>query len=124
MEFTCAARQSGRRLIVTVAGDLDLAVYPRLQAEADIWSGKGLDVVLDCSDVTFMDSMGLRVLVQLRRNLMDAGRTLVLANPSARVRRVLELAGVQGLFALAPGAEFVEAAEAVEGDEAVGGQPT
>ena len=108
MEFTCAARQSGQQLIVTAAGDVDLAIYPRLQAEADIWASKGLDVALDCSGVTFMDSMGLRVMVELRQALSDAGRTLTLTKVSTPVSRVLELAGVESFFGLpaaAPSAE-------------------
>lgn len=108
MEFTCNARQSGQQLLVTLVGDVDLAAYPRLQAEADDWAGKALDVVLDCRDVTFMDSMGLRVLVQLRQTLTEAGRTLTLANASTPVRRVLQLAGVIAFFGLDTDAQSVE----------------
>lgn len=98
MEFTCAARQAGQRLIVTVAGDVDLAVYPRLQAEAEVWAAKDTDVAVDCSGVTFMDSMGLRFLVQLRQAVTAAGHTFSLVGPSQPVSRVLELAGLQTLF--------------------------
>jgi anti-anti-sigma factor len=98
MDFTCTARPSGQRLIVTVAGDVDLAAYPRFQAEAETYAGKGTDVVLECSGVTFLDSMGLRVLVEFRRTVTDAGHSFTLADPSHPVSRVLELAGVQRLF--------------------------
>jgi anti-anti-sigma factor len=101
MEFTCTAQQSGQRLIVAVAGDVDLAIHPRFQAESEAWADKGTDVVLDCSGVTFMDSMGLRVLVQLRHDVTRAGHSFALAAPSKPVTRVLELAGVQGVFELA-----------------------
>lgn len=108
MEFTCTTRQSGQRLDVTVAGDIDLAIYPRFRAEAESWAGQGVAVVLDCSGVTFMDSMGLRVLVQLRQDLADAGQTLTLVNPSERVSRVLELAGVREVFVQAAGPQSAD----------------
>jgi stage II sporulation protein AA (anti-sigma F factor antagonist) len=98
MEFTCSAHQSGQHLSAAVAGDIDLAVHPRFQAEAKAWAGKHTDVVLDCSGVTFMDSMGLLVLVELRRDVTEAGHAFVLANPSTPVSRVLELAGLHEVF--------------------------
>jgi len=99
MEFTCTARQAEQQIVVTVTGEIDLAVYPRLRAEAEIWAGKDTDVVLDCRQVTFMDSMGVRFLVQVRQMLSDTGHTISLANPSRPVMRVLELAGLRDLFA-------------------------
>lgn len=98
MEFSCTAQQADTHLKVTVTGDVDLAIYPLFQAEAETWAGKQADVVLDCSGVTFLDSMGLRVLVQLRNDLAANGHDFALAGPSEPVRRVLELAGVQSLF--------------------------
>jgi len=67
-------------------------------AEAATWAANGSDVRLNCSGVTFMDSMGLRVLVGLWQNLTDADRTVTLIDPSERVSRVLDLAGVTQLF--------------------------
>jgi anti-anti-sigma factor len=101
MRFTCSAQQTEERLVATVAGDVDLAAHPRFQAEADAWAGKGADVVLDLSGVTFMDSMGLRVLVELRQAVVDAGHAFALAAPSRPVDRVLALAGLDKLFDLA-----------------------
>jgi stage II sporulation protein AA (anti-sigma F factor antagonist) len=45
-----------------------------------------------------MDSMGLRVLVQLMRAVVAGGHAFTLADPSEPVTRVLELAGVQNVF--------------------------
>lgn len=98
MEYSCTARQSGRQLVAAISGDVDLAVHARFQAAADGWAAQGTDVLLDCSGVTFMDSMGLRVLVQLMRAVIGGGHAFQLADPSEPVARVLELAGVQNVF--------------------------
>ena len=55
-------------------------------------------VVLDVEDVTFMDSGGLRVLIQLSSKMGVGGITL--RSPSRSVRRLLELAGLSDTFRL------------------------
>lgn len=101
MEFSCTARQSGGLLVLEVAGDVDLAVHARFQAEVDrLWPRTPTDVVMDCSRVTFLDSMGLRVLVQALQRAAGHGCGFALAAPSQPVLRVLELAGVTGLFSV------------------------
>jgi stage II sporulation protein AA (anti-sigma F factor antagonist) len=99
MRFSCTTRRTAGHLVIALAGDIDLAIYSRLNADAETWVDKQIDLVLDCSGVTFMDSMGLRVLVYLKRAVTEAGHNLTLADPSQPVTRVLELAGVQELFA-------------------------
>ncbi|GAA2010531.1 hypothetical protein GCM10009839_00540 [Catenulispora yoronensis] len=85
-------------MILTVAGDVDLAVHAAFQAALDEqWQGAE-NLVIDCSEITFLDSMGLRVLVQALQTATTNNHTFALAAPSAPVLRVLELAGVQSLF--------------------------
>jgi stage II sporulation protein AA (anti-sigma F factor antagonist) len=121
MEFTCAGRRVGRHFVAAVAGDIDLAIHPRFQAEADAWADSGTDVILDCSGVTFMDSMGLRVLVRLQEAVVEAGHAFYLAEPSRPVLRVLELACVLDLFETAGPAQDADVRppdEVVSGDAA------
>lgn len=100
MDFSCDARQDAGRVVLTVAGDVDLAAHGRFEAEvAKSWDGT-TDLVLDCSRVAFLDSMGLRVLARARQRAIDNGHELVLAAPTQPVLRVLELAGVTELFTI------------------------
>jgi len=112
LEFSCTARQSTDRVVLTVTGDVDLAAHARFEADVDqAWDGT-TDLVIDCSGVEFLDSMGLRVLVQCRQVAVDNGREFALAGPSEAVVRVLELAGVRSLFSV------VEAVPDAEADPA------
>lgn len=98
MEFSCTARQLADRVVVTVGGDVDLAAHTRFEADLQqFWTGSS-DLVIDCSQVTFLDSMGLRVLVQFKQQAAEKGREFALAAPSEPVLRVLQLAGVRDLF--------------------------
>ena len=105
MQFSCTANQAANRTVLTVAGELDLAAHDRFKADVDLFWGASTDLVLDCSQVTFLDSMGLRVLVHAMQRASDTGRVVSLAAPSTAVLRVLELAGVDSLFPIEPAAQ-------------------
>jgi anti-anti-sigma factor len=102
MEFSCTARQIAGRVVLTVAGDVDLATHSRFEAGVEQSWTASEDLVIDCSQITFLDSMGLRVLVQARQRATENGRGFALAAPSEPVLRVLELAGVTSLFPVGP----------------------
>jgi anti-anti-sigma factor len=52
------------------------------------------DLRVDFSGVTFIDSSGLRVVLEVHQTLDRDGRRLVLVDPSRPVARLLELAGL------------------------------
>lgn len=51
-------------------------------------------VTVDLAAVTFIDSSGLRVLVRAEKRQAAGGGGLTIANPSAPVRRLLEITGL------------------------------
>ena len=85
-------------MLLTLTGDLDLSAYGALVAQLTTLIGVGHAVVIDCSGVTFLDSMGLRALLEGLYAAADAGLDLELTGPSDPVLRVLELSGTTGLF--------------------------
>jgi anti-sigma B factor antagonist len=89
-----------------VHGDVDLAAVPDLEEalEAAIRDSVGAFVV-DLTDVSFIDSTGLQVLLRARALLGREDRALVLVCPHGPVRRVFELAGVSDVFVLYPTAD-------------------
>ena len=81
-----------------VGGEIDASTAPTLeQAFDDLPTGDGR-VVLDLSDVSFIDSSGLRVLIALAGRADEQGRPLVLDRPSPAVARLLEITGLVELF--------------------------
>ncbi len=55
-------------------------------------------VIIDMSAVTFMDSSGLRVLVEAQQRAEAGGPKLVLRAPSRQIVRLLDLAGLTETF--------------------------
>ncbi len=52
------------------------------------------DVVVELSGVSFVDSSGLRLLLDVHRVLERDGRRLIVLAPSRPVRRLIEIAGL------------------------------
>jgi len=78
--------------VVTVRGELDLATAPRLGEEIERRLN-GSDVVLDLSEVPFIDSSGIRVLLEAAR-LAAAGERKLSVRCSPAVERALSLCGL------------------------------
>lgn len=80
---------------IALAGELDPHTAPLLQLEIDrVLEDEGTDLVLDLSQLGFVDSSGLRVLIAAQHQLAEQGGTLVLRTPSETVRRLLEITGL------------------------------
>jgi anti-sigma B factor antagonist len=82
--------------VVRLAGELDLAGAARVTAAVERLAGRGEAVVLDLRDVTFIDSTGVRTLLDVERG---ADGPVALLAPSPAVLRVLELTQLRGRFA-------------------------
>lgn len=59
-------------------------------------------IVLDLSSVDYMSSAGLREIVSALKKAKKAQGDVRLANPSSRVREVLEMAGLDTIFRIFP----------------------
>ena len=68
------------------ASDLAAAISPRTPGRA----------TLDIAEVSFMDSSGLRVLVEASLRARNDGGSLVLLNPQHAIRRLVILSGLAG----------------------------
>jgi anti-sigma B factor antagonist len=92
---TAVASLSSELALISVSGELDLYTAQRLQARIDEAGAVGADtVVVDLSEVSFIDSTALAVLVQETRRLEGRGHSLVLVTNDPRTKRVVEVTGL------------------------------
>ena len=88
-----------------ITGSLDVPSGGMLHELLDHLSRTPGNITLDLAGVTFMDSGGLRAVLQACTDLGDRGEVL-LVDPSDQVRRLLEITGVE---ASCPNLRVVEA---------------
>jgi anti-anti-sigma factor len=90
-EFEITRMQGGAGL--KLAGELDLATTPELSKALLDPSLPESQFRLDLSELTFVDSCGIRAILMLAKSQNGRG-PLVLLNPTAPVSRVFELLGL------------------------------
>ena len=79
--------------IVAASGEIDAHSAPLLSDALDPLPGSG-DVELDLGEVSFVDSSGLRVIIDTHQRAEAADRRLVITNPSKAVTRLIEISGL------------------------------
>lgn len=105
--------------LMRLEGEVDLSSAPVLTDQFAQCAGRGItDMVIDATQVTFMDSTGLHALIEGKRLVHDDGMRIFLV-PSPQMRRVLELVFPEPLFA-ARLDTVDEALAAVDGVSAAG----
>ena len=100
-EYSCQAHDMPGGVVLVVRGDVDLAASDRLWKDIASRLVPPAEVVVDCSGITFMDSMGLRSLIRAAQAAAEQeGVRFALAAPSAPVLRVLDLSGTADVFVI------------------------
>jgi anti-sigma B factor antagonist len=87
----------GETVVVHVAGELDLATAPSLDAAVSEALEMGQhSLVVDLLGVTFMDSSGLGSLVSVKEGEPSIDMTLVIGG--GIVQKLIDITGLSGLF--------------------------
>jgi anti-sigma B factor antagonist len=108
--------------VVTPAGEIDIATAPQLKSRLVGLLGEGFSrLVVDLSEVSYLDSTGLGVLVAFSRRLPEDGE-VALAQPPGAVSRLLEITGLDATFAVH--ATVDEAVAHIRGEDAAAAQPS
>jgi anti-anti-sigma factor len=86
---------------VAVHGEVDISVAGALETALDAAIRDSVGAfVIDLSELEFIESTGLHVLLRARGMLGREDRALVVVCPHGPVRRVFELSGLSELFVL------------------------
>lgn len=82
---------------VRASGDVDMATAPSLRECLASLAG---NVVVDLSEVTFLDSTAMSVLIAEHKRRVGAGHSLVITGSSPMALRIFELTGVDRVLDL------------------------
>jgi anti-sigma B factor antagonist len=95
--FSAKLARHGDRAVVTIGGDIDLAGSAQLRLMLrQIDAGES--VVVDCSEVTFMGTVGFRALLYENHRHSSHGGSLQIREPSQFMRRLLVTTGMTYLI--------------------------
>ncbi|MEJ8672211.1 STAS domain-containing protein [Streptomyces sp. MS1.AVA.1] len=93
-QLSVVAAVDGGIRVVTVTGEVDQHTGEPLQQALEVTTPPGPRVVVDMSEVSFMDSTGINIFITAHKALAKAGGWLRLAALAEPVQRTIRLVGL------------------------------
>lgn len=90
-EFSVTRRRTGDAVVIAPVGEIDLVTIDALEGELESARGESARVVLDLREVSFIDSGGLRLVLEASRAI----ESLSVVRGPREVQRVFELVGLE-----------------------------
>ncbi|MGK5681060.1 STAS domain-containing protein [Actinoplanes sp. URMC 104] len=102
-EFVTNLDETGGVATVALRGEVDVLTVDRVRSVmADALAGRPREILVDLTDLDFIDSTGLGALIFGFQRARDAGIRFRLANPTPTVRQILVLSGLLEVVELTP----------------------
>lgn len=91
--FVVVTDMKDGQLALALSGELDLACTDLLERDEHESDASISDVTVDIAQLDFIDTAGVRALLDVRTRHQAQGRSVELTNPTALVRKVVNLYG-------------------------------
>jgi len=100
--MTEQVREENGKCVVELGGEIDLDRAPQVRGVLLDCIKRGRDVLVDLSDVSYIDSSGIASLVEALQSAGKSGIALGLVAISPMAMRVFELARLDKVFTIYP----------------------
>lgn len=95
--------------LIKIIGSLDIMGVGVIETKfAGYCAGQSPRVLVDLSNVEFLASIGIRLLVLNAKAIYSRGGRMVLLHPTPEVRSVLEITGIPAIIPIYDGLESAE----------------
>ena len=89
----------GNQLIAEFSGRLDTAAAVQTAEEVKpLLSAKNSTIILDCTNLEYISSSGLRIFLTIRKEAANNGSKVIVRNINADIRQVFMMTGFISLF--------------------------
>lgn len=91
-------QQEKDTLIVTVSGELDHHIAAKLRTKIDsMLGGEVKNIIFDFSELVFMDSSGVGMIMGRYKAVQKAGGSVIVAAARPQVERILKISGLMNI---------------------------
>ena len=87
-------------IIIEISGDVDLDKTDEFRNQVFNAFDKEHKVILDMSQVSYIDSSGISVLIESHQKAQELGKDFVILKPSESVTSVIEMAKLDTFFVI------------------------
>ncbi|HEY2167341.1 MAG TPA: STAS domain-containing protein [Jatrophihabitantaceae bacterium] len=110
VELSVTQQSVGGYPVLGVRGEVDVYSAPNLKGQLSAMLPASPTVVVDLSDVAFLDSTGLGALVAARTSAVEAGGNIPLVCPRERILKLFKITGLDQVFQIYPSVDEAVAA--------------
>lgn len=97
--MTTQIKENGNQLIASFVGRLDTAAaIPTAEAVKPLMEAEKKEIILDCSQLEYISSSGLRIFLSIRKDAAAKGSKVIVRNINADIRQVFVMTGFISLF--------------------------
>jgi anti-anti-sigma factor len=97
MELKVDLRQEGEKLFVNLQGDLDINSNQAFKDKVN--SVKGIkNIVVNCDNLSYIDSTGLGAFVSIYKNLKENGEKLVIKGLKPHIKKIFLITDLDKVF--------------------------
>ena len=89
---------SGHSLVI-LSGELDTAATEQFADDlAPLMEGEGKEITVDLTELEFISSAGMRMLLKLNKNASATGGKVILKGMSDDIKQIFQLTGLDNMF--------------------------
>ena len=96
--FEVKSRINGKEMLVDLIGQLDTAAAAKLDAEVRPHLEMAHDVIFDASQLVYISSSGLRILLSTKKAMDFAGGSMKVINTPGPVRSIFDVTGFSDIL--------------------------
>ena len=94
-------KEEGARALVRLEGRLDTTNADQfLKDITPLMNGSCREIDIDCTDMEYTSSQGLRMFLMLQKNVSSRGAKLVLRNMKPHVKEVFDITGFSHIISI------------------------
>ena len=87
------------KYVATIEGEMDTAAALEVEAALKpLYTSDGKDVIIDCTNLEYIASSGLRILISILKGAKSAGSRVVMRNVNDDIKNVFKLTGFINIF--------------------------
>ena len=100
MESNIELKTNGRNLIVKINGDIDHHTSSRIKEkiEREFMFSNCSNIVFDFSNVNFMDSSGIGMIIGRYKSLQKNGGKIFITNVKPQLETIIEISGLRKII--------------------------
>ena len=93
--------KQNEKTFVTLDGRIDSTNADEFQRDIEpLMEGDNPDIDIDCTDMTYTSSQGLRVFLLLEKSVLSRNGKMVMRNMNPRVKEVFDITGFSNIITI------------------------